>query len=967
MQGILFVLLLLFGASAMAAEPPILELADTAQLPIQVTEMELLRDPGGTMTLAQVRSPANAQGFVRAPPGVPNLGTSSDAFWARFAVHNATAEPASLLLVLAEPRMSHVAFWSLDASGKTTAQRRDGRWALPAERDRSHRWFLFDLPLAAHETSTVYVRFASDKGLLLDLRLTDRARLAADDRISYGGLALFFGAMLFMFAYNLVLFLQLREAAYFWLCCMIPGVLLWMADREGLLTTLLWEIWPDPWRGNMIGGALAMVGVIMFPVGFLRLRVYTPWLARVHLSLAVSVVVNFGIIDHWNPYIGSMLSHVTILLAGVISLLTGALALRWQPRTAAFYLLAWAPLLVAIILLALTNYNYAISPPQFSARILIYGALLLMLLLLSLAEANRINDLRQQAERARTILARNEEHLTELVEARTRELATERDRAETANRAKTRFLANMSHELRTPLNAMLGYANLLQRAPSLGSEERTHCGVIGRSGLHLLRLIDELLEVAEIEHGRLRLLIGDVALAPMLSDLAETTRQQAVAKGLMFEEHVAPDLPQTIRTDGQRLRQVLQNLLDNAVKYTAAGQVRLSVAVDRSSPDAPGSVLHFAVTDTGCGIPAEEHERLFTPFEQYHPGQQGKGLGLAICRELSTLLGGVLTLESSPGYGSTFSFRIPLQPVSTPVGDTSYPASQAVVSGYTGPIRRVLVIDDNEANRLVLRDLLQSLGFVVDIAEDAKTALVCAHLQPPDLVIADLRMPGICGYAATWQIREALGLPQLPAIATSATPLPEPEDTQSLGFYDFLIKPIEMDRLCEVVARCLKLEWAFETPRQTNTADATPVNPVSPRLPEPIRLHPELTGQHVLLAEDDEISQVFESKYLRALGLQVTVATNGKEVLEALQVTPFDVVLMDLQMPEGDGYETTRIIRQQWCESPIIIALTAHALPQERAKCLAAGMNDYLAKPFDLEQLQDMLLKWVRRKNPTSE
>jgi signal transduction histidine kinase len=510
---------------------------------------------------------------------------TQDAAWARFAVHNATADARTLLLMLAEPRTSQIAFYALDQDGKVFAQRRDGRFADPVERDRSHRWFLFDLPLAPRQTTTVYIRVRTDMGLRLDLRLTDRMRLAADDRVTYAWLALYFGAMLVMLAYNLLLLLQLREVNYFWLCVFIAGSMLWMADREGLLTTLTWRLWSDTWSGNQAGVALALTGLFMFPVGFLRLREHAPRLRWMSIGLS-AVIACTPFLWQWSPVASYALVQATALLGGLGMLVTGALALRWQRRAAVQYLLAWSPLLIVIALIVITNYGLT---PSFSAVwALTYAAILLMLLLLSVAQADRVNELRRRAERAQAALARNEQRLTELVDERTRELAVQRDRAEAASRAKTRFLGNMSHELRTPLNAVLGGADLLRRSPRLGAQEQDQCGLIQRGGRHLLRLIDDLLDVARIEHDRLRPLVTELSLPPMLDDLAAVTRRQAEAKGLTFEAQFAADLPELIRTDGRRLRQVLQNLLDNAVKYTDTGSVGL-----RAEPDPAAS------TDSG--------------------------------------------------------------------------------------------------------------------------------------------------------------------------------------------------------------------------------------------------------------------------------------------------------------------------------------------------------------------------------
>jgi signal transduction histidine kinase/CheY-like chemotaxis protein len=793
--------------AAPSASPPEAVITDAGDFPLQMERMELLRDPTRDLDLADVRASEIARDFTPAPPGKANLGITQDAVWARFAVRNATDEALPLLLVLAEPRMAQVAFWALDKHGEIIAERRDGRFADPAERDRSHRWFLFDLPLAAGQTATVYVRVRTDMGLLLDLRLGDRTSLAVADRAGYGWLALYFGALLFMLAYNLLLLLQLREATYFWLCAVIVGVMLWVADREGLLTTLIWRLWPDPWSGNQTGVAIALVGIFMFPVGFLRLREHAPGLRWMHLALAAPMVC-VPFLYTVSPTTAYGVSQAIALLGGLAMLATGVLALRWQPRAAVQYLTAWSPLLVAILLIVLTNYG--ITPQLSAVWALSYIGLLLMLLLLSVAQADRVNELRRHAERSQAALARNEARLTELVAARTRELATARDRAEAANRAKTQFLASMSHDLRTPLNAVLGAADLLRRSPRLGAEEQGQCGLIQRGGRHLLRLIEDLLDIARIEHEGLRPVITEVALQPMLQDLIVVTRRQAEAKGLAFTAHLAPDLPDAVRTDGRRVRQVLQNLLDNAVKYTDAGSVNVSAALDRAasvSADPDSITLLFTVTDTGRGIAETDRERLFSPFEQHNHTDAGSGLGLAICRELTAALGGELTLISAPGCGTRFDFLLPVRPVSYAADRDATEPNQAPIVGYTGPRRRVLVIDDSEVNRLLMAGLLQALGFDADTAADAEAALARARRRPPDLVITDLRMPGTCGYAAVWQLRQALGRPDLPAIAASASPLPEPGDAAALGFDAFLLKPIEQGALCAALGECLELAW----------------------------------------------------------------------------------------------------------------------------------------------------------------
>ncbi len=584
LRHLIFLVGILLGAAAWAtpattsaAASPQIIVTDEAALPLQIEHMALLRDPTGDLDLVDVRTPRIARDFTPAAPGIPNLGIGSDAVWARFAVHNASGGPLSLVLALTDARTGQVAYWALDDAGQVIAQRRDGRFADAAERDRSHRWFLFDLPLAAEASATLYLRVAGDTGRRLDLRLTDRLRLAEADRPAYAWLALFFGALLFMLAYNLLLLVQLRDPAYLWLCCLIAGVIIWVADREGLLTTLAWQIWPAPLSGIATGAALAFIGIYLFPVAYLRLRQQAPRWVWVHYAL-VLLAASVPLLSAWWPLLGYTLNSTLGAGTAPVMIASGVLVLRRQPRAAAWYLASWLPMLLAMLLLMPMNFGLLPALPWL--WLLPYGGLLFMLLLLSIGQADRVNELRRQAERARAALARNEARLSEQVDARTRELAVQRDRAEAANRSKTQFLASMSHDLRTPLNAVLGGADLLRRSPRLGADEQGQCGLILRGGRHLLRLIEDLLDVARIEHERLRPVIADLALRPMLDDLAAVTRTQAEAKGLAFDTQFATDLPEHIRTDARRLRQVLQNLLDNAVKYTDAGRLGLGAGLD---------------------------------------------------------------------------------------------------------------------------------------------------------------------------------------------------------------------------------------------------------------------------------------------------------------------------------------------------------------------------------------------------
>ncbi|MGB8644713.1 MAG: PAS domain-containing protein, partial [Anaerolineae bacterium] len=403
--------------------------------------------------------------------------------------------------------------------------------------------------------------------------------------------------------------------------------------------------------------------------------------------------------------------------------------------------------------------------------------------------------------------------LTDLTELKRKEEALQqahaaaekaRQEAEVANRAKSAFLANMSHELRTPLNAILGYVQVLQRDPAATDYQQERLGIIRQSSEHLLGLLNDILDLSRIEAGRMELLRGEFELPRFVKNLVAIFEERAANKYLQFRFESPADLPAVVIGDEKRLRQVLINLLGNAVKFTHQGEVRFQVSWHTSG-------LRFAVQDTGPGIPSDELDAIFLPFQQGkgRPGDiEGTGLGLAISRRLVESMGGRLGVESTVGQGSTFWVEVAL-----PRGEMSEaaPVKPAQVIGYKGPRRRVLVVDDKPANRAVLRDLLVPLDLEVIEAADGQAGVELAQTQSPDLVLMDLIMPGLDGLEATRKIR-ALPLPHMVIIGISASAFEEDrQKSQEAGCDDFIPKPIQVDEVLDKLQRRLGLEWIQES------------------------------------------------------------------------------------------------------------------------------------------------------------
>ncbi len=445
------------------------------------------------------------------------------------------------------------------------------------------------------------------------------------------------------------------------------------------------------------------------------------------------------------------------------------------------------------ILGPVTGFGFTVLPPWWQAW-WAYG-------LYGLGAAGAIAGLVRWRSRA---LRRRNEELERIVAARTSELAGAKAAAEAGSQAKSAFLASMSHELRTPLNAILGFAQILRRAPDLSEEHRQRLGVIGRNGDHLLQMINEILDLSKIEAGKLALQPRATDLPRLVQGLADTFSQRAADKGLEFRREIARDLPAAVLADEVQLRQVLINLLGNAVKFTEAGSIVFAVR------PVGATAARFSVTDTGPGIPPAEQTRIFEPFYQTGggPAPAGTGLGLAISQRIVGLMGGTIRCESGPGAGSRFWFELSLPATAAAPG----PAADGVVIGYAGRRRRLLVVDDEPSNREVLRTLLVPLGFGIEECADGRACLAAFRRQPADAVLLDLCTPGeLDGYATARALRALPGGGEPAIIAVSASVFEEDRQTAlDAGCDAFVPKPFTEERLFTALGDCLDLQWILQ-------------------------------------------------------------------------------------------------------------------------------------------------------------
>ena len=969
----IFFCLITAPAAVQAMPVPVQLVPEQASYPL-TKHLELLEDPTGKLAIADIVSPPSEARFAPAATVTPSFGFTTSAVWARFTVQNSLPYSVEYFLEAKYPLLDRIDLYTPIGTGAFIVLRAGDSFPFTS-RPIQHKNNIFPIRLLPGEEKTMYLRCETTSSLNLPLMLYSPAGLAEEISLEQSLLGIYYGILLVMMIYNFFIYLSIRDSTYLYYVLFVFTYMLFQLSVNGMAFQYFWpnQIW---WANNCIPFFifLAYIFATQFTRKILDTTRNAPRLDPIlRAGLAFSAIGTM--LTFFVGYTLSIRLATLMSLTVVALIVAGFICLHKGYRPARYYLLAWSVSMLGVTMFGLKTFG--ILPHTFITHWGIQFGSAWEVILLSMGLADRFQLMKQEKGQMQTVYARQLEEahgelektfrdmeqfkhsLESLLEERTADLSRVNEnlarevlerqkaeaRADAASKAKSQFLASMSHEIRTPMNAILGMANMAAKMAGTAKLQQ-YLAIIQDSGKSLLALINDILDFSKIEAGRLDLECTNFDLRETLENLADLFGRQAADKGLELLIRMDGDTPCVLRGDAHRLRQILINLISNAIKFTQKGEVAVTTYCEKMA--ASEAMLHFSVRDTGSGINHDQIRQLFSEYSQADSSTArlygGSGLGLATSRQLVTLMGGEINAESEPGKGSTFHFtiKVKLQP----------PQSQSpMLLPASATEARVLVATNHPALEATLLEMLSGFGCRAEtlLPSGAKGSPVLIAKQVQgyalfviDSSLAELDLPLFLKERDTNQAGGHL----TPVIILTQLDQEEAleDNNKACPGIIFLSKPLKQSYLYKAVADCLG----------TGSSQSRALSPPEENDQNQFK---SLAGKQVLVVEDNQVNQMVTSQLLTRVGILVDIAGNGQEALAALQAKTYDAVLMDVIMPGMDGLAATRAIRRTLRLDLPIIALTAKATDGDRGKCLEAGMDEYLTKPVESQHLYQALEK----------